>query len=82
MLQVAVILLIRLGMDDDRVVNRGAIHALQLMLGRRNLGRSIGRQGMIRKSRIIPGKAMKVRIDYHRRRRRLPDSILEGIKCR
>jgi hypothetical protein len=68
-------------MDDDRVVNRGAIHALKQLLGRGNLVGSIGSERVIGKARIIPGKTMKVSVDHDRRRLRLADPVFQRAEC-
>jgi hypothetical protein len=70
MFEIAMIVLIRLRMNDDRKVDTRFVHALQKMFGCRWLFRRVRRSSMIRKSGIIlPGKAMKVRIDARRARR-------------
>lgn len=55
------IVLVRLGMHDHRVIDAGAFHAAQQMLRRRRLVRAVRRPLVIRKAFVIPaGEAVQV----------------------
>ena len=65
--EVAVIVLVRFRVNDDREINPRLIHALKQMLGRRRRVRTIGRAAMIRKSSIVfAGKTMNMGVHDRR----------------
>jgi hypothetical protein len=67
MFQIAMVILIRLGMHDDGIDHSRAIHAFQQVLGRRRFVRPVGGPLVIGKPRVIfAGEAMQMSIDQNR----------------
>jgi hypothetical protein len=66
--EVAVVVLVRLRVDDYRVVHACAVHAPEQMLRRRRLSRAVRRARVIGKARIIRAReAVQVRVNDRRR---------------
>ena len=66
MFQVAMVVLVRLGMDDHGVVHPGPGHAPQQVLGSGRLGGLIRPFRVVRESGVVPpGEAVQVRV-HHR----------------